>query len=381
LPVCPGYGADARLATGSSGRTAVERELGVALEIWEGYAADPAIRYRGSSGGVLSALAIYCLEREDMGFLLHTGMDEERPWLNRTVTSRTRTEVLSRAGSRYAPASPCEGLGEIEKSDRPCVFIGKPSDTMAAWKARQLRPQLDRNLGLVLTFFCAGEPNTHGTVELLESLQIRREQIESLHYRGEGWPGSFRVVYDHGQSQQSLPYSDSWARLAKHRQFRWQLDPDGMGNVADISCGDAWESFNEDADAGRSLVIVRTPRGKEVLRRAIEAGYLTLRKVGTENVLAAQPNLLERRREIFGRMLAMRLLLLPTPRLQGFSLFHSWVRLPIRRQVRSVLGTLRRIVKRGLWRRQRVAAVGASERVLSPAITNAAPHETIVPKQ
>src|SRR5437763_1922606 len=92
---------------------------------------------------------------------------------------------LGQRGNGWAP---CEGLGAIENSDRPCVFIGKPTDTAACWKLRELRPALDRNLGLVMTFFCAGEPSTAGTLDLITSLGIGREDVDALRYRGEGWP-------------------------------------------------------------------------------------------------------------------------------------------------------------------------------------------------
>src|ERR1017187_1642310 len=91
LSICPGYSVD---ATRGSGRPAdaspAEREFGPALEIWEGHAKDPDVRFKASSGGILSALALYCLEHEGMQFVLHTGADREQPWVNRTVKSATR---------------------------------------------------------------------------------------------------------------------------------------------------------------------------------------------------------------------------------------------------------------------------------------------------
>ena len=99
LSICPGYTVDGNLVTRLLPKeTEASHEFGPALEIWQGYATDQEIRYRASSGGVLSALAVYCLEREDMAFVLHSAMDEKQPWLNTTVQSRTRKEILARAG-------------------------------------------------------------------------------------------------------------------------------------------------------------------------------------------------------------------------------------------------------------------------------------------
>lgn len=351
LSVCPGYTVDSTLATGRNAATSdADREFGPALEIWEGYAADPEIRFRASSGGMLTALSLYCLERENMGFVLHAGMDADKPWLNRTHQSRTRAEVLAHTGSRYAPASPCEDLQAITESDRPCVFVGKPCDTTAVALARRMRPELDAKLGLVLTFFCAGTPSTNGTLDLLRAMQVKPGELTSLRYRGEGWPGRFRAQVGGRDAGPGYSYEESWGALTKYRPARCHLCPDGLGRVADISCGDAWNEFERNGDPGRSLVLVRTERGRQILAKACEAGYVTLRRVDPPAVLAAQVNLLARRREIFGRLLARRLLLMPVPQFIGFSLFHSWLRIPFLLKCRTVAGSITRLIQRGLWR-------------------------------
>jgi coenzyme F420 hydrogenase subunit beta len=353
LSICPGHHLDAELATGHpANHKDFDFETGPALEVWEGYAADQELRFRASSGGLLSAIALYCLEREQMEFVLHTAMDVTKPSTNKTVQSRNRRELLERTGSRYAPASPCDGLRSIEESSQPCVFIGKPCDAAAVTMLRKKRPKLDRNLGLVLTFFCAGTPSSQGTLNLINSLDASPDDIAALRYRGEGWPGEFKVISSDGGGQKSLSYKESWGRLSHYRPLRCQLCPDGLGRIADISCGDAWERFGGSGDIGWSIAVVRTRRGQEVLHRAIEAGYLQLEPAGRPAIQVGQASQISRSRQLFGRLLAMQLLGVPTPQYSGFSLFRIWMQLPFLRKTRTILGTLRRIAMRGLWRRQ-----------------------------
>ena len=99
---------------------------GPIFEVLEGYATDPEIRFQGSSGGAISAIALYCLEQQSMSGILHVTADSQRPYLNDTILSKNRESILAAAGSRYSPASPCEKLDEIENAPTPCVFIGKP---------------------------------------------------------------------------------------------------------------------------------------------------------------------------------------------------------------------------------------------------------------
>ena len=48
------------------------KEWGPITGIWEGYATDPETRFRGASGGVLTALAAYALEVLGMHGVLHS---------------------------------------------------------------------------------------------------------------------------------------------------------------------------------------------------------------------------------------------------------------------------------------------------------------------
>jgi coenzyme F420 hydrogenase subunit beta len=360
LSICPGYQVDAAPVVPRPAKE-VDYEIGSTLEIWEGHASDSEIRYRASSGGLLTALALYCLEQEEMKFVLHTGVSEETPWENKTVKSRTREELVSRAGSRYAPASPCDRLSEIEQSDKPCVFIGKPCDVTAVSALRRERPALDRSLGLVLTFFCAGTPSTKGTLDLAESFKILPEQIDSVRYRGEGWPGRFKVGYDNGKQEASASYGDSWGKLTHYRPLRCNLCPDGLGRLADIACGDAWENSSDNGNPGLSLVLVRTERGREILRGAIAANYVQLQRVDRTNVLAAQVNLLNRRREIFGRLVALRLFGIPVPRFSGFALGRSWLGIPMNRKIKTVLGTAKRVIARRLYSKSDISERAAHQ--------------------
>lgn len=380
LEICPGYFVDGdRMMEGRPKTCEEDHEFGQTLEIWEGYASDPAIRHSGSSGGLLTALSLYCLEKEGMESVVHTGMDEDRPWLNRTYQSVTREDVLSRTGSRYNASSPCEGLDWIEKGERPSVFVGKPCDAAAVGHLVQKRPELDTKVGAILTFFCAGTPSAEGTLDLLSSLHLSKEEIDALRYRGEGWPGRFRALYEDRTKEKNYTYQESWGRLTKYRPWRCHICPHGLGRVADISCGDAWRVYEEeDKDPGQSVVLVRTERGRRILQGAIESGYVTLKPASKRDVIDSQ-GLVGRRRVVFGRLLAMKLLLRPTPEFLNFSLFRAWNALPLKERVKSILGTLRRLVKRGMWRKRPIDwdKVVAVENTPSPAKSKSIEKEAV----
>ena len=352
LRACPGLGAAHQPSERADGVLGELRKgWGPVLEVWEGYASDPSLRFNGSSGGAASALARYCLEREGMGGVLHIAADSKDPYANKTVLSRSREELLAASGSRYAPASPCSGLEMIESAPGPCVFIGKPCDVAAVRMAQRVKPELDGNIGVTIGIFCAGTPATQGTFDLLHKLGIDPGKVEGLRYRGKGWPGKFSVkLKGEEEPREVLTYMDAWGFVQKYRPYRCYLCPDGTGEFADLSCGDPWYRQVEEGEPGHSLVLVRTEKGRTILHGAMKEGYLTLERASAHILEASQKNLLMKRGAIWGRLLAMKALGIPTPRLHGFSLFENWLKLSIKEKARSILGTARRVIQRKYYR-------------------------------
>ena len=327
-------------------------EWGPVMEVWEGYATDSQIRYNGSSGGVATALALFCLERKGASGVLHIGARPGAPLENVAVFSKNRAELLACTGSRYSPAAPCERLEWIQEALCPSVFIGKPCDVVALRKSQAVNPMLNEKASLAISIFCAGTPVIDGTYKILRVLGVEPEKVEEIRYRGCGWPGETMVKIKNNDDQTRLmTYEESWGNILSHYgQFRCRICPDSTGEFADISCGDPWYREIKPGEEGWSLVLVRTERGREILHEAIKAGYVKLESVVQSAIPRSQKALLARRRHLWGRLFMMRMMRVPIPRFAGFSLFRNWLRLSSAEKLRSLAGTLKRIIERG-WTR------------------------------
>jgi coenzyme F420 hydrogenase subunit beta len=352
LQVCPGYSVD---YTSHRKRIGIQKELvdafGPILEIWEGHANDAEIRFQGSSGGALTALSLYCLEQENMAGVLHIGQDPDDVLRNKTRLSKSRSQLLSFVGSRYAPASACDRLDLIEGATAPCVFIGQPSEVAALRKVQNLKPQLMANVGVALSFFCAGSPATQGTLELLSKLSVATKTLTKLRYRGRGWPGMFSTISKNETAfHEHQTYQESWAFLQAYRPYSSHLQPDGAGDSADISCGDPWYRKVVPSELGSSLVIVRTERGRQIVHGAMGKGYLNLTPAEPWKLIASQKNLTDKRSAIWGRRIAFKMFGLPVTKIKGIPLFRLWLHLPFRDKFKSIAGTVRRLVRRKYYR-------------------------------
>lgn len=378
LRVCPGVGLEHH--TAPPGAMAELRDSwGPVLEVWEGHAGDPDLRFAGSSGGVASALAIHGIERETAHGLLHIRARADAPYLNETVLSTSRAEVLAATGSRYAPASPCDRLDLIEAAPQPCVLIGKPCDVAAADKARRSHPRLDANLGLTIAVFCAGTPTTRGTLEMLEAMGVDDvAALEELRYRGRGWPGDAVATVrnpDGSTTTRHLTYDESWGEiLQRHRQWRCYVCADHTGEFADIAVGDPWYRDVGPDEPGSSLILVRTERGRRWFEAARRSGAIVATRVPPTRLPESQPGLLRVRGAVIGRIAMLRSLGLPAPRYRGLPMLATWWRvLGTRGKVRSTFGTLKRIWRRRLFRRRPVRPMAPIDGRASTTVDTEAP--------
>jgi coenzyme F420 hydrogenase subunit beta len=341
---------------------AVDDDWGPVLAAWEGWASDDEIRHRGSSGGAVTALAAFALESGAADGVAHTAARADDPRLNEAVISRDRASLLRGAGSRYAQASPAESLGPIARGTERVAFIGKPCDVASASKAMAADADLAAKVPLTIAIFCAGAPNLVATGRLLDRLGVPKDaSLVDLRYRGEGWPGLMQAAWidldGMRRESEGITYAEGWGRiLQSERRWRCRVCADHTGAFADISVGDPWHAAPEgDIDAGRSLIVARSPRGRAFVEAAIAAGVLKAERRSRDVIAAAQPNLKATHAAIWGRRAAMRMVGLPAPRDVGQGLFRQWLGLSLRQKVQSVGGTWKRVFRERLWRHVRIA--------------------------
>ncbi|WP_448579993.1 Coenzyme F420 hydrogenase/dehydrogenase, beta subunit C-terminal domain [Thermaurantiacus sp.] len=351
-------GSDALLATACPGaRVSPWAEAPHRHPLWgpwwrclTGHATDPEIRHRGSSGGVISALALHLLQTGEADRVLQAAMDPERPLETIAWRSTDRGGILAAAGSRYAPASPLAGL--MAELDRPgrLVFVGKPCDAGALRQLCDADKAIAARFVAILSFFCAATPSQRGTDRIVEALGAAPDQIARFRYRGEGWPGSAAATMKDGEEKR-MRYAESWgAILSKEVQFRCKICPDGVGGVADVAAADAWYGGEDGYPAfeeaeGRSLILTRTARGDALVAAAEAAGRLATEALAIEDVVKMQPHQAHRRRHLQARALAVRLTGGFLPAMEGLDLEAAARGEPLLPRLKATAGLVRRILE------------------------------------
>lgn len=162
------------------------------------------------------------------------------------------------------------------------------------------------------------------------------------------------MVGERRKKAASLTYDESWGYLEAFRQWRCRVCVDHSGEFADISVGDPWYRELTGNEKGSSLIIARTGRGNDFLKEAVAAGTLNLELSAPTLIDQSQPNLIKSRGQLWGRLFALKLMRAPYPRYEGFTMFRFWwADLTMKEKIQSIGGTIKRVFRKNLLKRNR----------------------------
>lgn len=278
--VCPGTRVDGLPERLVDEGTRIDPVWGAHRSIVLAYAGDPAVRFEGSTSGVLTALGIYLLESKRVDFIFHTKTSKTEPTFGESTLSFSAGDVWEAAGSRYGPTATLVNIKDVLARGQPFAFIGKPCDIGALRNYARHDERVDRLVKYWLTLVCGGYMPPAAMNDFLKRYDIAPEDLTAFRYRGRGCPGPTRFETRQGLVKE-LRYTDFWGEDESgwSLPFRCKVCPDGIGESADIAVSDTWpggspDPKTEDQDLGANAMIARTAAGQELLEAAIADGAL-----------------------------------------------------------------------------------------------------------
>lgn len=319
------------------------------VDVFEGYASDTNIRHLSASGGIITSLAIFLLEKGYVDGIIQIGKDESNPFGTKLFCNTTTEEVVKCSTSRYIVSSPLYDILQLIEDNKKYAFIGRPCDIITLNNFSKFNSQLNDCIKYKIAFFCAGSPSINASIKLVEQLGIKKEECKSIQYRGDGWPGKVKVVPTKGQSKQ-MEYINSWNNILGRDILKiCKFCTDGIGELADISTGDLWYlDANKkplfDEKKGRNIIFARNTKGLDLLRKACDNGYITIKeyKKVDSDLNYIQPNHVNKRATIYPKVLAMKFLRKETPD-YNLSLLKKYSKgRTIKQNLKTFLGTIKR---------------------------------------
>ena len=288
LEVCPGREINfIKMNWEVFGKIPRDPFIGNYIRCYIGYARDLRIRLNGASGGIITALLLFLLEEEIIdGVVVAVMREYTKP---KPYVIRKPKDLLAAQGSIYMPVPMGTIIKYIMRHEERYAIVGLPCHIEGLRKAERLFRELRERIILRVGLFCGGIINLLGHSFILRKMKVDVNNVKNIKYRGRGWPGYIRIIL-RDRKEKRVPFIIFWSLVYPFfLPIRCILCLDPTNELADLSCGDAWlpEIIKRDR-IGTSLIITRTKKGDELVRRAIEKHYIEAVETTASDVIRSQ---------------------------------------------------------------------------------------------
>lgn len=227
-------------------------------------ATDERILGRGQDGGAVTALLAWALDTEELDGAVVAAPSDTVPWLDEPKLVRTSQELIETAGSRYTYcATP---LGLTLAAQAKCKSVALVGVSCESTATRQLAAEKikrpTRALKLVIGLMCCETFDYDAFMigKVQQELGIDLDDVVKVNVKGK-----VIVTLRNGEDvilplKDARPYANEWCHHC----------PDFAAEHADLSCGGLGME-------GWTMILVRSERGEDFLKRAIDAKVIELR--------------------------------------------------------------------------------------------------------
>ncbi|MEA2517825.1 MAG: coenzyme hydrogenase subunit beta [Actinomycetota bacterium] len=224
---------------------------------------------RGQDGGTVTALLAWGMDTGELDGAVVAKPSASVPWLDEPALVRSTEELLASAGSRYTYCATPLGLKKAAEAKlKNVALVGVSCESTAV---RQLAAEgikrWTRNLKLVIGLMCTEtfDYDAFMVGKVAEERGIPLDRVTKVNVKGK-----VIVTLDDGTDvdiplKEARPYANEWCHHC----------PDFAAEHADLSCGGLGME-------GWTMILVRTERGEDYLKRAVEAGVIELRPAEEE---------------------------------------------------------------------------------------------------
>ncbi|MCO5381283.1 MAG: Coenzyme F420 hydrogenase/dehydrogenase, beta subunit C-terminal domain [Methanosarcina barkeri] len=266
--MCPGYEFSYdSLNLEIFGRKPENMLIGNSLNCYAGFSTNESVRFNSSSGGLITQILIFALEKGIIDGALVIKMNKDKPLEPEPFIARTKEEIIEAAQSKYCPVPANVAVKQIIDSNPNEKFavVGLPCHINGIRKAQQINKKLKNNIVFCLGILCNHTPNFLATDLFLQRYNVKKEDIIKIDYRGNGWPGFMRI--ETTKSTLKISLGKYWWFIGSHFFYPKSCltCSDGFCELSDASFGDAWLPEYSHDNKGTSVVVTRTEKMSQLL--------------------------------------------------------------------------------------------------------------------
>jgi coenzyme F420-reducing hydrogenase beta subunit/polysaccharide pyruvyl transferase WcaK-like protein len=300
--VCPVINDDfSALAQDLYGTGKFNPMTGYYRNIHVGYSNQDSVRFECSSGGLLTQTLLYLFETKQIDGAIVASSAKTDPLHPQGILATSAKEIYEGRGSKYCPVPLNIALKELRNShnNQRFAYAGLPCQIRGMRRQAQKQSNIAKHITYVFGIVCGRTLTFKATEKLFTLFDIQAEQVESLTYRGHGWPGSMLV---NGKEVAPLRTYYRQVNNARFIHPACRFCTDVFAELADACFGDAWlGKYTSEPNAGTSICLTRSAQTEALFQEMAEKGVITLKPSGLKELCYSQASvILKKKKAIFG---------------------------------------------------------------------------------
>jgi coenzyme F420 hydrogenase subunit beta len=289
--ICPGrgYRINAMAEELFGADTIISQDIGRYRDVAVVQSNDDAILERASSGGIMTAVAAHMLATGTIEAWVTTKVEMvgARPRAVPFVATRFDDLILGQ-GSKYMPSTTVEILSDAVSRYNAVGFIGLPCQIAAVRMMQKSRPEAYGKVKFTIANFCGGYRDVRDLEAVIAKVSgVPLSSVDSIGFRAHGNPGNMVVQTKEG-TEYAYPYSAYGNLSVLPKTKRCDLCVDATGELADLSCGDAWLPEYSESNNGWSIAICRSQPAARVMDEMVSKELLSREPIAVAEVVESQ---------------------------------------------------------------------------------------------
>lgn len=256
------------------------------MKSYIGYSTNKDIRYKASSGGVGSSLIKWMFESNIVNTAIAFDYDVKSIKYHPKLIYSFDEYTIS--GSIYQEIDLVNFIKlHIDEIKGNFVCFALPCQTRTI---RAIIESAGHN-AIIIGLACSSQQTIKATKYLIKRLEINKDDINKLQYRGNGWPSGVQIETKDGRKVFIANNSSLWTKIFHSRLFirnRCFMCKDTLNKYSDITLADPWLPYFSTEKIGKTLVVCNTPKGKELLELCAQDGTIILENIDYEEIVKSQ---------------------------------------------------------------------------------------------
>lgn len=256
-----------------------------------GYCADRDVRFKSSSGGIGTAIIKHLLDTGAYGTAMTFEFDnKECQYQPKLIYNFTD---YNNCGSIYQDTDTIGFIRRNIDNIRDGIII-----TCMPCQVKAIKSILSRRgiRNFIVSLCCSGQTTIYGTWYYYKLLGIRKEDVNNIQYRGNGWPSGIQIQLKNGDVIKKDNYTYPWTLMHKSLLFRPKrclYCTMKTTKDADVSLADPWLKEYIENDRDGNSVVICNEYGELTINQMEKEGLLSLKKISEPEYVASQLGTIE----------------------------------------------------------------------------------------